>query len=245
MWWYGGSLGQRAMVQAYPVLLFPLCSFFEWLKDRHASIKVLIGLILLVCCYLSLWFTHQAHRGKMLYVGEMTKAYYWKTLGRYEKKQEDLKLLDTDEYFEGQRKAVQLIYDNNFERLDSLICTTSKNNKKALCLNKMNQFSPIFYSDIGNDFDWLRASVVCEIRAKEWSSWWMTQFIVKFYTGEKTVKENMIRLQRHLNDNEQKELFFDIKKPKEPFDKVGVQFWNAGGDKEVFFHHLKLETYKE
>ena len=32
VWWYGGSLGQRAMVQAYPVLVFPLAALLTWLK---------------------------------------------------------------------------------------------------------------------------------------------------------------------------------------------------------------------
>jgi hypothetical protein len=30
VWWYGGSLGQRAMVQLYPVLAFPLAASTEW-----------------------------------------------------------------------------------------------------------------------------------------------------------------------------------------------------------------------
>ncbi len=30
IWWYGGSLGQRAMVQAYPMWAFALAAFVEW-----------------------------------------------------------------------------------------------------------------------------------------------------------------------------------------------------------------------
>lgn len=41
VWWYGGSLGQRTMVQAYVTLSFPLAAFlgwvFGWEKDLEAS----------------------------------------------------------------------------------------------------------------------------------------------------------------------------------------------------------------
>ena len=92
------------MVQAYPVLLFPLSCFFDQvLKQKY---KFILFPIFICFCYINLWFTHQAHKGDLLPVGQVTGAYYWKTLGTFTKIREHLKLLDTDELFEGKANNI-------------------------------------------------------------------------------------------------------------------------------------------
>ncbi|MEL7161010.1 MAG: hypothetical protein AAFN92_09640, partial [Bacteroidota bacterium] len=51
VWWYGGSLGQRTMVQEYAVLSFPLAAFLGWLYWARTQVqsklwyKLLRGLV--------------------------------------------------------------------------------------------------------------------------------------------------------------------------------------------------------
>ena len=55
IWWYGGSLGQRTMIQAYPILAFPLSSFFnQFTKFKKDPVFFLFNntLFYLLCKYL-------------------------------------------------------------------------------------------------------------------------------------------------------------------------------------------------
>ena len=245
IWWYGGSLGQRALIQAYPILMFPFSSFLTWLKKQHLSIKTILGILMGIFCYFNLWFTHQAHKGGLLYVGQMTDAYYFKTLGRYKKNIEDLKLLDTNEYFNGKRNNVQTLYENDFSLLEEMQCQKEKKGvtNQVLCLDKENDYSPIFRFDANNDFEWVRASADFSIVQKEWNRWAMTQFIVRFYQDEKIVKEKCIRVQRLMNHGDDKNLFIDVKKSKKSFDQIGILFWNPSSEKQIMIDNLRVEKF--
>lgn len=55
-WWYGGSFGQRALIDLYPILLFPLCSLvyelFQWNKKHLKKIAFVgLGLLLVLNCF--------------------------------------------------------------------------------------------------------------------------------------------------------------------------------------------------
>jgi hypothetical protein len=63
IWWYGGSLGQRSMIQAYAVLALPFTAFLQWLLEKGRWKFMVFGLMGLMTWY-SLWWTHQAHQGK-------------------------------------------------------------------------------------------------------------------------------------------------------------------------------------
>jgi hypothetical protein len=60
IWWYGGSLGQRTMVQAYPILLFPLASFVKVMTTFKKVNLYILMVLMLGFIYLNLWYTHQA-----------------------------------------------------------------------------------------------------------------------------------------------------------------------------------------
>jgi len=178
IWWYGGALGQRTMVQAYSVLMFAFAGFVDWVFRLPKLMQWGTWIVMGVCVYLNFWFTHYAHQGKAVFPGQMTEAYYWRTVGRNDIPEETQKLLDTDELYEGKRQNIKPIFN--------ALSDTS------ILLNKKNQWSP------GNNFsynggaDWLRASADFKITWKEWDYWRMTQFIFRFKKKDKLVKERMI-----------------------------------------------------
>ncbi|GAB4489989.1 MAG: hypothetical protein OHK0019_08320 [Saprospiraceae bacterium] len=246
IWWYGGSLGQRNMVQAYPLWAFPLAAFISWVSVRDWRRWMFVPLAG-VCIYLNLWWSHQAHRGGLFVTEQMTKRYMLKILGRFEVERDWLKLLDTKDEFKGsERRDVREIYSNNFE--DDTTGVTSESpisGAKSLILNKEKQFSPEFaLPNVVAEKGWLRASATFRCDPKEWDWWRMTQFVVRFYDGDKIVKESMIRLQRHVDGSEVKPIFFDTKIPEKPFDRAVVLFWNAGSDKTIRLDDLKVEIFE-
>jgi hypothetical protein len=238
IWWYGGSLGQRAMVQSYPILAFPLAAFAQsitgitgrnWLRWAFPALAA-------VLIYFNLWITHQAHKGGLYVSEQMTKYYFLKILGKYEIEPDAVKLLDTKEEFLGERKNIQVLKTVDF-KADTV--------SNCFILDKNHAFSPDFiFSEKINNATWVRCSATLKCEQKEWDVWKMTQFIVRFTEGDKTIKERSIRIHRLVNDGETKTIFFDTKIPEKHFDTVKVIFWNANGEKVVRINDVRLEAYK-
>jgi len=247
IWWYGGSLGQRAMIQAYPLWAFGLGAFWVWTVGRSWR-KWLFVSLAGICIYLNLWWSHQAHRGG-LFVGEqMTRAYMLKVLGRFDAARDWLKLLDTREEFKGaERLNVREVFTQNFDADTSSIVSPENpiSGTKSLIINKENAFSPEFDLPIkSGEKGWIRASCIFRSDPKEWETWKMTQFIVRFRQGDKIVKERSIRLQRHVDGSEPKAIFFDTRLPEQSFDRATVFFWNPGSDKTVWVDDLRVELFE-
>ena len=251
IWWYGGSLGQRAMVQGYPVWAFALAAFVQWASSgRWMKKGIFVGLAA-AFIYLNLWWTYQAHVGGLFVAEQMTKRYMLKVLGRFESERDWLKLLDTKEEFKGAaRQNIRLVYVNDFEQ-DSVAVTTEDaiSGSRSLRLNNETQFSPAYTAFVpqagGTLPKWVRASVVFRCAPKEWDWWRMTQFTVRFWLGDSIVKQRAIRLQRHVDGDETKTIFFDTKLPPERFDKMEVLFWNADGDKTIRLDDLRIEVFDD
>ena len=234
IWWYGGSLGQRTMVQLYPILLFPLsAAVAQFLKSNH-YFKWLFALLSGLFIYANLWFTHQAHRGGLLHVGHMTKPYFFATLFTFEHDSENLKLLDhVNSLYKGKRENIREVYADS---------------TSLALLDQSNQFAPriqIASDRLPDGYDWLRVKALFTISQKEWDFWRMTQFIVKFYNVDEQVQHSIIRIQRHMNDNQTKELYLDIPRPTEHFTDMYIEFWNADGNKQIEISNITVEAFDE
>lgn len=249
VWWYGGSLGSRSLVQSYAVWLFPFASMIQWVQQQKWR-KLFFWPIALICIYLNLWWTHQAHRGHGAFVAEqMTKGFFLKVVGRNTFNQEWVKLLDTKDYFDGaERKHVRTLLREGFET-DTSVCARAElplEGQKSYFLDKDHQFTPEYRvpASPANLKGWVRASCVFAAEPKEWEWWIMTQFIVRFTHEGKIIKESMIRLHRHIEGGETKEIYFDTKVPNQPFDQVAVLFWNGNGQKRIKLDAVHLEAFE-
>jgi hypothetical protein len=226
IWWYGGSIGQRAMVQAYPILALPFAACIEKLFSKKILV-IPIVLFMLLCSYYNIWLTHQAHKGGLLDAENMTKAYWKKILFKYKTPVESRKLLDTDEEFIGERVNTAII----------------ENRKDTFVLTKDKQFSDEIPIAVPNRFyKWVRASALISFPVKEWETWKMTQFIIKFKKAGLTVKERSIRIQRLINETAGAEVFIDIQVPKD-FDSAFILFWNCGSEKTITITGIKAEVF--
>lgn len=246
IWWYGGSLGQRAMVQAYAVLAFPLAAFIQWMGSKKLWKWLFLGIALLFSYY-NIWLTYQAHGGGLLVTdGSTTRAYFWKTIGRYNVPLEAVKLLDTNEEFIGERKDVRLMYENDFET-DTLKYDCGLvpiQGQFSLCLNENRNHSPAYQIALKpQDAEWLRVAVDVRIGAKEWNSWKMAQLIVKFKHKDEEVKVRKIRIQRLLNNNDTKRVYIDTKLPSKAFDYLEVILKNDQSTLPILIDNLSVESY--
>jgi hypothetical protein len=242
IWWYGG----RAMVQSYPILAFFMAATIEKALEKSYVKYILFGFIS-ICIYHNIWWTHNVHRGGLWDAYDMTKAYYYRVIGRWSRPADALKLYDTNELFEGERKDITLILKNNFDN-DTAIMKLGRllNESPADFVNGSRQYSSI--TDIPLKFGnakWLRVRNTFLSKQKEWNFWLMTQVTVKFFNLEEIIKEKMYRPHRFLNDGQTSNLYFDVKVPNIPFTKVKLVYWNADGQNETLIDNIEIETFNE
>lgn len=235
IWWYGGSLGQRAMVQAYPVLVFPLCASAEKLMHIQSKLaRLSIGAIAILFIYASLWFTFQSHRGGLVHVGSMNKAYFWQTLFTFEKNKEDLKLLDrVPELYEDSLNNVQLIYEDT--AYNQVMDNKRKFGKKVT----------VEAGKLPIDSDWIRVSADVSFPIIEYDKWKMAQFIVQFKNGDDAVTDNMYRIHRIMKPEVRENIYLDVRKPDELFKTLEIYFWNVQSQKEITIHTIMVESFEE
>lgn len=243
-WWYGGSLGQRAMIQSYPVLSFPLAGMISFLIQKNRVVRLLTILFLSICICYTLWFTHQAHRGGLFRAGEMNRAYFWAIIGRSKVDEDVYTLLDNKDLYTGTVAGATEVYNQKFEQYTSPnITQVDAIEGHSLFLDEQNQASQEFFFSVPKGPEtWIRASADFRATQKEWDTWKMTQFIVRFYQNSRKIQTNSIRVFRLLQDGDQKRLHVDARLP-DSFDSVSVQFWNSGSNKKVLIDNLQVIVF--
>ncbi len=271
IWWYAGSIGQRQMIQTYSILAGPFAAFVQWLLDFGFNVKdvgsltpeksnsiafkvqsikpkvilIIITLFISACIYMNLFWTYNAHKGGNFDSENMTRAYFWRVLGKTQHDRDDDKLLDNKYDVKGERKKIEVFYTNNFEAdtsthlsKDSVIA-----GKKSLYLDKTHQVSEYLLPNFDKNKTWLRAVATFYIREKETDVWKMAKFQIIFKKNEHIVRINEIRLQRLMNDFETRPITLDAKIPKIDFDSVFIGFDNNGGNKKIWIDDLSVETF--
>jgi hypothetical protein len=239
VWWYGGSLGQRTMVQEYAVLAFPLAAFLQWVFWARPQVQgkvkrqwwyyCLAGIIALFVWH-NLYFTHQAHRGGLYLTEQMNNAYFWRTLYKFDRDPEDRLRLDTREFYTAVPTKTEALLTNGFEGESSLNCDMEPiTGAGALCLKGKDQNSPEFIIDIDlPPRTWLRARVQAKINAPRGNRDNHAQMIISYRRDGVEVKKRLIRMHRLLNHDWRRELQIDSKVPDAGADQVVVSFWNGG-----------------
>jgi hypothetical protein len=250
-WVYGGGLGQRQMIQIYPLLAFPMTAFFEKIRQSKTWSYIILAASS-VCLYLNAWLLYQAHRGGHLDAEFTTPAYLRATMGRFDIPIESRKLLDNKYDFTGEKKNRKIIFKNDYENDTSTQIIDSQlviNGKKSFILNKDMQFSPkteIPLSILGSEKrKWIRANATFRCVQREGNVWGMTQFIIVLKKGEQDVKGFLIRPQRIMNEGETKRIWLDAKVSRYDFDKIIVSIWNGGSDKIMVVDDLEVETFDD
>lgn len=210
-WTYGGSLGQRSMVQHYPVFLLAMMPMIKDLltsKLFQWALYCFIGL----CIYYNLWLTHQAHRGGIYEAGMMNKAYFWHTLFKSKNDLEAKKILDTNE------PILPFDTDQSIKILDTVYTADSSS-----CMSHGKEVT--LYTTSKNN---TQLKIVAKVKAatKEWDVWQMAQLIVRYQNADATVKTVLIRIHRFLNDHEEKWLDLVTSSPDQMYDHIRISVWN-------------------
>jgi hypothetical protein len=101
-WWYGGSFGQRVLIDIYPFLCIPLALILEKCFQTKKAIKVCVVSFVVFCTLLNLFQTIQA-KYNILHYDAMTRENYFQIFGTITTKPDREKYLDHPDYEKARR----------------------------------------------------------------------------------------------------------------------------------------------
>ncbi|HTN17285.1 MAG TPA: hypothetical protein VL092_06370 [Chitinophagaceae bacterium] len=230
VWDYGGFSG-RAMIQSYPILVFPIATLIALALRKKWSSFILAPFILLFL-YANIWFTYQAHGGGLLDAWGTTPAYYRKIAGRWSVPKEYEKLKDTDELFEGKPKSAHIMYRSQDTRL---FCVTKERHSAE---------AVVLPASLATG-QWIRVAADFQCVQKEWDVWQFPELVVKFTKGNEEQKVRFIRVGRFIEEGETKRLYMDMKVPEAAAESIKVSLYNVESDKKMCMRHLEVSTFNE
>jgi hypothetical protein len=246
IWWYGGSLGQRQMVQIYPILAIPFAAFLTWISPPKIG-RVFIALASAICLYLNLWLVYQVHGGKDFELEETTQAFLRATYGRWNVPIETRKLLDNKYDYQGKKRDVEVVYTHDFEN-DSLNIFKSDaiSGKKSIIIGASPPRTikdSIPLSNKGKK--WLRATATFRSGGKAWTVSNMIQFMLIFKKADKEVKGHFVRPQRFMGESETKTVWLDVKIQNLDFNELVIGFKNMDDKTALLVDDVKVEIFDE
>ena len=194
--------------------------------------------------YLNLWWTYHAHAGNIQVTG-LTRAYYWKVIGRWNGADEDRILLDNPHAYFGTPHFPVILYTNHFDKDISANAFDMDSNRKLKINSMLQTTEPISFAKSYLIKKRVRVSAEIHVVNKEWNIWNQPQLIIRFYNYGLEVQSNIIRMHRFISNGETRTIWVDAKVPESNWDRFTIQFWNAGSDKETYIDNLILETFDD
>jgi hypothetical protein len=241
IWWYGGGIGQRAMIQYFPIFAFPFAAGVQFALLRNTYKWALI-VFASGALYHNTWVTYGSLTGGYMFTDTTNDAYFFSHFWRWsEPTLDEERLLDNPE---NNLTLVQpkTIYGNDFEQDTSSCATkTAINGSRSIRIDEKEQFSPRYKVENvpKNTKIAVTATILAPIR--EYAMYSNPLACLIFSYQGKQIKENRVWIHRQLITNEKIPLHWTGISPDEPFDKVEVVFWNAGSHTTTFIDDLKVE----
>lgn len=99
-WWYGGSFGQRVMIDFYALLAIPLALFIQYILKKKR--KGIAALLIIFFVSFNLFQTFQ-YRKTLIHWDSMTKAAYWAIFLKTNFPENYGELIETPDYEEAKK----------------------------------------------------------------------------------------------------------------------------------------------
>lgn len=244
-WWYGGGFGQRALIQSYTLLAFPIAAFFTYIINASQVWKFFSFLFVAGCFMLNLIFMYQSHDVFPWECGDMTAKYYIKIFGKTSVPLETTFFLDHDEEYKGDIGNLKMCYQNSFDNIthDNKDSSVYLSNPFSMACNSFPDLKPVVtvpVKQLSGDVEYLRISGMFRATEREWSVWNMRQFMVRLYRKEQVIKQKFIRPQRALDNQDWKSAWLDLEVPRGGFDSLSICFQGGNLYIPLYLDDLKI-----
>ena len=257
-WWYGGSFGQRTMMESYLLLAFPLAALVKSLQRSNGFTKLLFSFILVFFIVLNLFQTWQYIKVILPPTG-ITKQYYWSVFGSMSVKEKDQFLLESDSSLAPEqlinidKYAQKSIINHTFEPINGNLpwpCSKAfaHHGESSFRLDSLCRFSSGLTDKFRNitqkEFAWLRATgnVYFTGDSRELNCCLVMTFLRK----GKPHKYKMLTLESlSLKSSQWNTVTMDYLSPPDifPNDTLQVYFWYRGNN-EVYIDDLEISLFE-
>jgi hypothetical protein len=235
-WAYGGSFSQRAVIQSYAILLFPLAAFFSY-AFSHKWWKIFTSLLLLILLTYNVTLHFRANE---IYLSGldgdcMSRAYFWRIFWKQKPDTNDFKLKDTNEELPSESaNKLKLIGENTMT--DSI----------EYCIDKNKQWSEdVNFPIKDKTAKWYRASLQVFAYEMEWNVWRQAQLTIELKANGEKIKSNYYRIYRVVELGKWQTIYIDIKNKKNTTaTDVTVKIWNSEGQKKLCYKNVSLYDVK-
>jgi hypothetical protein len=254
-WWYGGSLGQRTLMESYAILGIPLGYFLQWLLKRKIYFLIPVFSIFIFCILLNLFQTWQ-YMNFIIDPSLMTKDYYFAIAGKTKVTNEDRMLIEgynkeSGDFLKDEKKfntPVLAFYDfedKNVSYTGNLAMSPVKNGKYSFKMDSGMEFSPginITYGD-------LTKKPRVGIRISAWVYSFQpyilnsANFVVTSNHNGVNYRYECLRLEtENLTPCKWSKIIFNYITPEypDPKDLLQAYIWYRG-NKELYIDDLKIE----
>jgi hypothetical protein len=259
-WWFGGSLGQRSMMQSYALLALPMGFFIHWVSERRWWVRSVFILIFGFGIFLNLFQTWQ-YMNFIFSPSRMTWPYYRAVFLKTRVKPGDLRLLEpeknnvTETLGDGKNYTRRTLLLHGFETPDpneisNFVTEPVHSGKYAYRVDSAMEFSPGLRAAADQvsslDYYWLRAT-----------AWvWPTSdsletladlVITVTYNGEHLKYRSVPLEKKGLLPNQWNQVTMDYEVPyiSDPANtQVKVYFWYRG-KKQLFIDDLEVFVFEE
>ncbi len=261
VWWYGGSYGQRALVQSYAILMLPFTAFFAWAIKVNKIIWALLFPMIALCVWLNIT---QTFCGILDSEGN-TRAYFWHVFGKYKVSLDDRKYLQVNEKFTKTHYKTETLYTNVFiadkdtthwqnEMLlenpintNNVNCDTEPNIQlcsPVLCLDTLHRKSATIDIPLRQEQQkgWLRIAFNALCIQKEWNYWKQHYFILIFMEGDKEVKTIQMRPVLIMDCGNWTPITFDSEIPKQKnISHLRIYMGDGSTSHTLYLDDLRIE----
>ncbi|MDO7850772.1 hypothetical protein [Hymenobacter convexus] len=208
IWWYGGSIGQRALVQSYAVLALPWAAALAWLvqpQRRGTAVAVAVAVVAVLLISLNL-FQHWQYMQSIINPDEMNRRYYFAIFNKTKPTQADYALLDVKTHLPRAERyyTPKVLAKLDFENLPSdaasaITADRGYYSKQSFHADAAHAFSPELKLTLGdfslNPGHYIRAS--CRVYSDYGA--WGNRLVMTVERNGKTLTWDAIRLQNNLS----------------------------------------------
>lgn len=262
-WYYINGFGSRPMVESYPLLAFPFASFVAFLWKNKWT-KIILAFAVAILIHINLMHTYLISEG-VFSSDNVSKSFYWSSLGKSSISYNDFVLLDIDEQQPKPKEVVLLknIYFNDFNdtlNQKNYICKDSSNCvDKNYYFNIKQQYSPginATYDELSLEGgEWIRLSVKVKVDKKVGKVYHNSTLVCSFEGGENP-KWKGLELENKIGGKpygqwkgklgvwDELHYFSKVPKKTNPNQLLKVYIWNPNNH---FIHvdDLRVDVYKE
>ncbi|HNW75769.1 MAG TPA: hypothetical protein PKJ28_02680 [Bacteroidales bacterium] len=261
-WWFGGSLGQRSMMQSYALLALPMGFFIQWVSERKWFVRILFILVFGWGIFLNLFQTWQ-YMNFIFDPSRMTRPYYKAVFLKDHVDPEDYRLLEPEKNSDNVLESMgdgkdyhrRPLLSQGFEYPDQkelayYVLSPVHSGKYAYKLDSTNQFSTGFKATADKvsslSYYWIRATAWVYSSADSLDNL-VDMVITVVHNGEHVKYRSLPLAGKGLIPDKWHQVTMDYEIPylENPKDnQVQVYLWNHGKN-EMFVDDMDVYVYEK